>query len=499
MPPRRLDAHPLTTLRRGPPVAFRRNGRPARGFGEEPIAVALYAANRRVLSRSMRYHRARGYFCGVGQCTHCFMGVNGVPNQRTCETPCEPLGWVEDQNALPNAEFDALAAADVAFPSYLDAHRAFIRPAFLRPLYTRVIRMMAGFGKAPRTPVAQSYRHESLTTDVCVVGAGPAGLAAAEAASSTGLHVTLLERDEGVGGRLNRLPTPFLSTAPDAPQQEGKAWAAAQLTRLEHQGVRVLTGTRLIGIYEGHRLAAATRTRLVEVEARATILATGALDAYRPFPGSDRAGVMLADGALRMLNEFGVLPGADVAIVGATRQACLLARDVEACGGRVAAIVDEGQEPARRPPLVEEARKRGVPVRWGARIKRVVGRVEPRALLLSDDRIPCDAVVLATGRHPAVELPQQAGCRIGYDAADGGFRPDVNADLETSAAHVFAAGSGLHVADEWTSHLSGRLAGRAALHGLSHLLDDEPLAAAREAYEAHLRRIGRRRLVEVPP
>ncbi|HLE47766.1 MAG TPA: FAD-dependent oxidoreductase [Candidatus Thermoplasmatota archaeon] len=498
MPPRRLENHPLTTIRRGPLVEFRRNGRRAEGHAEEPVAVALYASNRRVLSRSMRYHRARGYFCGVGQCTHCFMSVNGVPNVRTCETRCEPLTWVQDQNALPSAEYDVLAAADVAFPNYLDAHRAFIRPTFLKPIFTRVIRAMAGFGRAPRTPVQQSFRHETLTTDVCVVGGGPGGLAAAEAASSTGLHVTLLERDERVGGRLNRLPTPFLATAPDAPNRDGKEWIGLQTTKLEHQGVRIIPGAQLMGIYDGNRLAAATRTRLIEVETRSLILATGAIDAYRPFPGSDRAGVMLADGALRLLNEFGVLPGDDVAIVGATRQGLLLARDLQACGARVRAVIDEGPEPRRVSSLLEEVRGRGVPVRWGAKVKAVDGRLEPRALVLGDGRIPCDAVVLATGRHPAVELVQQAGCKLVHDPADGGFRPEVTADLETTVPNVFVAGSSLRVADEWASHLSGRLAGRGALHGLSHLLEDEPLDAARASYEAHLRRIGRTRLVEVP-
>lgn len=493
MPPRRLSAHPLTTLEQGGPVDFFRNGWKTEGRAGEPYAVSLYAQGQKVLSRSMRYHRPRGLFCGTGDCTSCLATVNGIPNTRTCQETCAPLAWLEDQNAFPDAEHDVLALADLAFPKYLDAHRAFIRPKALKPLYTRIIRGMAGFGRVPSAPIEQRYDHRVLETDVCVVGAGPAGLAAAEAASSTGLHVLLLDREPRIGGRLRHLPTPFLATGPDAPRTEGKAWASLVRTKLEHQGVTIVPGARLIGIYPELRIAAATATRMMEIRARSLVLAPGASDDYRPFPGSDRAGVLQATAALRMLNEHGVLPGDDVAIIGATRPGLLLARDLLACGARVAALVDLRTRPPRDEGLENDVRRLGVAVRWGATPRRVVGRGSPRGLELDaerDSRIPCDAVVLATGRHPNVQLFQQAGCQLDHNADLGGFRPVTGPDLETTVPHVYAAGSALGVLDEWASHLSGRLAGLSALHSLSLLADEAPLQQARAAYEAHLIRRG---------
>lgn len=483
----------MTTIDQGTPVTFYRNGWKTEGRAGEPYAVSLYAGDRKVLSRSMRYHRPRGLFCGTGECTSCLAQVDGIPNVRTCQAACEERGWIEDQNSFPDAETDVLEVADLAFPSYLDAHRAFIRPQILKPLYTRIIRGMAGFGRVPNAPIVQRYDHRILETDICVVGSGPAGLAAAEAASSTGLHVVLLEREARLGGRLRHLPTPFHATGPDAPRTEGKAWASLVRTKLEHQGVTMVPSARLFGIYPDLRLVAATPTRLVEVRARSLVLAPGAGDGYRPFAGSDRAGVLQATAALRLLNEYGVLPGDDVAIVGATRPGLLLARDLLACGARVAALVDPQTRPPRDEGLENDVRRLGVSVRWGVNPRRIVGRASPRGLELDAEanaRIACDAVVLATGRHPNVQLFQQAGCRLDHNADLGGFRPVTGPDLETSVPQVYAAGSALGVIDEWASHLSGRLAGLGALHSLSLLADEEPIRQARAAYEAYLIRRG---------
>jgi sarcosine oxidase, subunit alpha len=461
--PRRLERHPLTTLDRGRATRFRFRGTAVDGFEDEPIGAALYADGTRVLSRSMRYHRARGYFCGVGICTHCFVNVNGRPNVRACEEPCGKDAWVDGQNAYPNVEHDVMAMGDLVFRDYFDAHRRFIRPAFLKPLYTKVIRAMAGFGKVPQRPVEQTFHEESLQADVCVVGGGPAGLSAAEAAAKAGAKVLLLDRQDRLGGRLRFLPTPFHASEPDAPRTEGKEYVEAAHARLRAAGVEIRSGTRLFGIYPERRLAAASSTRLVNVRARSIVLATGSYDEYRPFPGSDRAGVLLVSGALRLLNRHGVVPGEDVAIVGAQRDSLLLARDLMACGSRIATIIDP------RLPVAEDAmgadlRRLGQPIQWSTKPVRVIGRKRVRGLEIErgrTKRVDCDSVVLAGARHAAIELFQQAGCKITYDTVRG-FYPETSSNGQTSVGSVFAAGSAAGAKNEWQSVASGERAGLAA-------------------------------------
>lgn len=465
-PPRRLDVHPLTRIERGPPVRFRHEGRDVDAYEGETVAAALYAAGRVVLARSMRYHRARGLFCGTGGCTHCFLRIDGVPNRRSCLTPCEAHTWSESQNAWPDANHDVLAAADLAYPVYLDAHTAFVRPAALRPLFLRLVRRMAGFGRVPREPLAQRYRSERLEPEVLVVGAGPAGLGAAQAAAESGARVALVEAEPKPGGRLRHLPTPFeASTQEHAPTAEGKAWADERARELRAAGVELRLGTRIYGAYDGS-WAAAGPSSLVEVRPRRVVLAVGALDAYAPFPGSDRSGVLLATAALKLLNVHGIVPADPVVVYGATRDGLLLARDLVACGARVHGVYDPRPEPPAPATLVDDVRRLGVSVQVGHRAAFVAGRKRPRAVVSETGRgrvrVPCATLAMATGRWVLGELFQQAGAELGHDATRGGFLPIVGRTLETTVRGLFAAGSCAGVEDEWSSVLRGRIAGAAA-------------------------------------
>lgn len=427
------------------------------------MAAALYAAGKPILSRSMRYHRARGLFCATGACTHCFLRIDGQPNQRSCQAPCEPTTWSEGQNAFPNVGFDLLEAADLAYPNYLDAHRAFVRPRFLRPLFTRVIRGMAGFGRVPRTPVAQAYLRVRDDPEVLVVGGGPAGLAAAQAAAEAGARVTLIETEKRLGGRLRHLPTPFQGL-PDAPQAEGKAFAADSERHLRALGATIRAGARAFGVYDGV-WAAATSTTLFELLPGRVVVATGAQDTFEAFPGSDRAGVLQATAAERLLNQHGIPPADPVAILGATRHGLLLARDLRACGVRVAGVFD-ARAVVPPSPVLDEVRAAGLRVEAGWRPRFVAGRCGPRAIVFLTPqgrvRVPCRSVVTATNRAALGQLFQQAGARLVFEPLTGGWIPQVNSQLETSREAVFAAGSCAGAADPWESVQMGRRAGAAA-------------------------------------
>jgi NADPH-dependent 2,4-dienoyl-CoA reductase/sulfur reductase-like enzyme len=486
--PRRLASHPLTRIERGGPVTFHHDGRRIEAHQGETVAAALFASGPPVLSRSMRYHRARGLYCATGACTHCFLRIDGQPNQRACLAPVEPNLWSEGQNAFPNVRADFLAASDLAFPRYLDAHRRFVRPAFLRPFFLSIIRRMAGFGRVPREPVRQRFRRETLQTEILVVGAGPAGLAAADAAAGGGARVTLLESEAKVGGRLRHLPTPFhASDQEHAPRAEGKTYADAADAHLRRLGVDVRTGTRLFATYDG-RWAAASRAALLDIEPQRVVVAPGALDAFPVFPGADRAGVLLATAAQRLLNVHGIVPPEPVLVYGATRDGLLLARDLVACGARVVGVYDARSKPPVAATLLEDVRRLGIAVQFGHRAAFVAGRTRPRAVVFEGPhgrvRVPCGTLVCATGRVALGQIFQQAGAKLQHEEARGGFLPVMGPSMETTVKGLYAAGSAAGVEDEWSSVLRGRIAGAAA--SLS-LRPSEPerlkrLAAALDAY-----------------
>src|SRR5438874_1390651 len=110
------------TVRRITDCTFDFEGETIPAVAGEPVAVALFAARSRVLSRSIKFHRPRSFFCLAGHCGACLMRIDGDPNVKACRTPARGGLRVERQNAFPSGSFDVLAAADFFFPRGMDHH-----------------------------------------------------------------------------------------------------------------------------------------------------------------------------------------------------------------------------------------------------------------------------------------------------------------------------------------------------------------------------------------
>ncbi len=80
----RIREHPILKFKKGNRVTFFYDGKEIEGFDDEPIAVSLYANGIKTLSYSLKYHKPRGIFCCIGNCSSCLMKVDGEPNVRTC-------------------------------------------------------------------------------------------------------------------------------------------------------------------------------------------------------------------------------------------------------------------------------------------------------------------------------------------------------------------------------------------------------------------------------
>lgn len=93
----RIKEHPILIFPEDKKIKFTVDGREYEGYQGEPIAAALLAAAIKVLSRSIKYNRPRGFFCAIGRCSSCLMKVNGVPNVRTCVTKLQGGMKIETQ------------------------------------------------------------------------------------------------------------------------------------------------------------------------------------------------------------------------------------------------------------------------------------------------------------------------------------------------------------------------------------------------------------------
>ncbi|MFQ5762193.1 MAG: (2Fe-2S)-binding protein, partial [Candidatus Bathyarchaeia archaeon] len=148
----RIEIHPVLKFDRGQQVTFYFEGKPINAYENETVASALYANGVRIFSRSMKYHRPRGFFCAIGRCSACLMTVDGMPNVRTCVLQVKEGLRVERQNAFPNADHDVYSFADKL--SYISLAKGFyyrklIHPSFLRNFYMNILTRFAGLGRIP--------------------------------------------------------------------------------------------------------------------------------------------------------------------------------------------------------------------------------------------------------------------------------------------------------------------------------------------------------------
>ncbi len=403
---RRLPGHDAV---RGEAVEVRIADTSVRAYAEESIAAAALASGTRVLSRSMKYHRPRTFFCFEGHCSGCLVRLGGVPNLRACQAPCVGGAEVSGQNAFPSAEIDLLGAVDFLFSRGMDHHTLMTSSSMLNKLANKVVRQLSGQGKLPDRAATELPEVHRLDVDVCVIGGGPAGLAAATTTAAAGKSTVIVDDQLRPGGSLRSDPRTGRGEA------EGR-WATAVSS-----GALVLARSTAIGFFpedDGGVLAVSAPDRLYRIYAKQWIWATGGYVVNLPFPDNDRPGVIAARAVGRLLVDHGILAGDRVCIVEVPE----VASDV---GALAAALTSAGAEVTRVSLADVE----------GTRGRSWTSSVTTRAR-----KIDCDLVAVAATPAPASEGPRQQGCQVVLDAAAGGFRVVVDEHGRTTTPHVWACG-----------------------------------------------------------
>src|SRR6188474_1918927 len=144
-----MPARRLPDFDRGSAVSLRVEDQPVRAFDRESVAVALHASGARVLSRSLKYHRPRSFFCLEGHCGGCLMRIDGRPNLRACMERAADGARIEGQNAYPSPSMDVLGAVDWLFPGGMNHHTLMTGSRLLNQVVSKVVRHLSGLGTLP--------------------------------------------------------------------------------------------------------------------------------------------------------------------------------------------------------------------------------------------------------------------------------------------------------------------------------------------------------------
>jgi sarcosine oxidase subunit alpha len=395
------------------PLSITLEGKPVRAFEGESVAVALYASEKRVLSRSLKYHRPRAFFCLEGHCGACLMRIDGVPNLRACMQPCAPGMAVEGQNAYPSPDLDMLGAVDWMFPGGMNHHTMMTGSSLMNAVMNKIVRQLSGLGTLPDTPADDLPLPRDRQVDVAIIGAGPAGLAAATAAARAGAATLVIDEQPGAGGSL-------LGDPRFGPDQARNRTAIAT-----EAGAEILSAATAIAFYpedDGGVLAVVTEDGLVRLRARRYVYAAGGYTVNRPFVNNDRPGVMAARAVGRLLVQYGVKPADRVCVVGDDAYALALIEALTAAAVDVVAIDD-------RELRVVGARGRG----WvkGITVEDARGK---------RSKHDCDLIAVSATPAPATEGLRQHGCTVELRPDGGGFAAVVDSDGRTDIADVLACG-----------------------------------------------------------
>ncbi|RCG29653.1 FAD-dependent oxidoreductase [Sphaerisporangium album] len=376
------------------------------------------------------------------------------------------------------------------------------------------------------------------TRDLAIVGAGPAGMAAAVAASRAGLDVVLVDAQARLGGQYFRHAPPGLRAGHPGTPQRG----FGRFTRLAEAltGVDVRLGHRVWAVEKAveknaerntagnagkaagndpgneadqnpgkdaaagfivHCLAGTRDERRVTLRARRLLIATGAHDRPLPFPGWDLPGVLTAGGAQALLKGDLVPAGRTVVVAGTGPFLLPVAAGLAEAGARVAGVFEANGGAGLAPALAVRPGKlaEGAGYLWRLARRRVPYAVRHAVVeahggdrlthvtvaRLGRDWTPgarrtiaCDALAVGYGFVPQIELATQLGCAT-EAGGDGEQVVVVDAGMRTSVPGVYAAGEPTGVGGADLAEAEGWIAGRAVAADLGRPVRPAPALSRR--------------------
>jgi sarcosine oxidase, subunit alpha len=451
----RIDG--LGSVDRSRPLTLTFDGVAYQGYPGDTLASALIANGVHLVGRSYKYHRPRGLLSAGAEEPNALVSLargpgRFTPNLRATQIELYNGLSASSQNRWPSLAFDVGAVNDLLSPLF---GAGFYYKMFMGPnlfgknwawthVYEPAIRRAAGLGVAPREPDPDRYQRTFAHCEVLIVGAGPAGLAAALAASASGARVVVCDENPVPGGSLHAEGTAGIEA------MTARDWLAKAVATLrDRPNLRLMTRTQAFGYYAqnfvalNERLAEPDliadpdlpRERLWQIRASEVVLATGAIERPLVFPDNDRPGVMLADAARRYCLQYGVKVGERVAVATAHDGAYRAALDLKASGVDVALIADLRRD--AKGPLPEAARAAGIEIAAGAEIVGADGRLRVKSVRASVAgamrTVACDALLMSGGWTPSVHLFSQSRGRLVFDEARQAFKPGASAQRERSA------------------------------------------------------------------
>ncbi len=404
-------------------VNFSFDGKPYRGFMGDSIASALAANNQHLLSRSFKYHRPRGILTMAGQDANTLVQLPANPNALADREQLRNGMTVTAQNVSGSLERDWRAVLGL-FSRFLPVgfyYKAFFKPKGMWEKWVPIIRKSAGLGVIDESHQPGYFDKQFAFYDIAVIGAGPAGMAAALQAASTGAQVLLVDENPQLGGSLNYARLDAEGNAATALLKKMRSDIAAC------DNIVAMTDAVCNGWFADNWLPIIQGSRLFKVRANQVLMCVGAMEQQAVFRNNDLPGVMMASAAQRLMRLYAVRPGNRAVVLAGNNDGYAVALDLLDAGVEVAAIVELRAQPKYN-KVANALLRRGVTVHTGQAVYQALkgkrGRltaVDVRKIVSqgkcadTGEIIHCDLLCMSVGFTPTYQLICQAGGQLSYD------------------------------------------------------------------------------------
>jgi sarcosine oxidase subunit alpha len=413
------------------------------GIDGDSIASALHANGVKTLSHSLRFYRPRGFFCGIGKCSSCFMTVNDIPNVRTCISPLKKDARVLEQDRVGT----------------LTNKKSIDR------------------------------KKKKIDTDITIVGSGPAGLMAAIAAANQGVSkILLIDENHLIGGQLIKQTHKFFGSKEEKAGTRGIDIAVEFEKQIKNfKNIKFMLETTVVGCYNGkkvHKLISVKRLndgdQLFEINSKKVIFACGAMENMLAFPGNDLPGVYGAGGVQTLMNVYGVKPGDKVVMVGAGNVGLIVSYQLLQAGVNVDRVVEIMPKIGGYHVHAAKLLRCGVPIYTSYSVKEVYGNGKVEGVILikvdrsykpipgTEQDVSCDTLCIAVGLTPSIRLLEQIGAKTEYIPEAGGHIAVHDSLMKTNVNGIYVAGDSSGIEEASTAMIEGELAGVSAAASLGY-------------------------------
>jgi sarcosine oxidase subunit alpha len=320
-----------------------------------------------------------------------------------------------------------------------------------------------------------------INTEIAIIGGGPAGMCAALAAAEQGAHVILMDRESKPGGQLVKQTHRFFGSEKEHAGTRGINIASMLADELvQHKNVTIKTGTTVLAIYSDDVMAIEEKNQYKKINSKKTIIATGASEKMIPFPNNDLPGIYGAGAVQTLMNQYGVVPGNKVLMVGAGNIGLIVSYQLKQAGIDVAAIIDAAPHVGGYFVHASKIRRMGVPILTSHTIKEALGTdfVEGAIICQLDNNwqqvpgtekeLAVDTICLAVGLSPLTDLLRHCSCLMKYIPQLGGYVPIRDEHMETTSHGIYVAGDASGVEEASSAMVEGKIAGLSAAESLGY-------------------------------